>query len=436
MKYVIWGAGHRGKVLYDVLGDEKVTAFIDSDPKKKGTKYLGCQVTDFDGYLAQYRQYPVIISIVFGGDVHKQMEPYHILYFSVEDCPPEFMGYGLTKAKPYMEQWQLQVDNHTKIVLYGCTLFTMLVYEKLREQGCMSVEIVIPTDAAAAEGKKLQDYYEGIVITTFDRMSAEILYITDKRYYEETVEISVPVIDIVDWTGRIPEYRNERIREIRKDFHVKRCFIVATGPSLTLDDLNILHRNREFTISINSVYKCFPDTQWRPDCYVLLDAQGIRDWNKDFEKLKDVSYHFIADSQPYFDYNSLDESWYIYHSILDSYSIRNMCFSDDFSKSAYNGTSVVYVCLQLAMYLGIKEIYLMGVDFSYAKGRQNHFVKQMEADEVFDGMSLQNKILGMSYRAFQRAKEYATENDVKIFNATRGGYLDVFERVDFNSLFN
>ena len=33
------------------------------------------------------------------------------------------------------------------------------------------------------------------------------------------------------------------------------------------------------------------------------------------------------------------------------------------------------------------------------------------------------------------AKEYAERHEIKIYNATRGGKLEVFERVDFDSLF-
>ena len=37
--------------------------------------------------------------------------------------------------------------------------------------------------------------------------------------------------------------------------------------------------------------------------------------------------------------------------------------------------------------------------------------------------------------AYQAAEKYAEEHGIKIYNATRGGRLEVFERVDFDSLF-
>ena len=37
--------------------------------------------------------------------------------------------------------------------------------------------------------------------------------------------------------------------------------------------------------------------------------------------------------------------------------------------------------------------------------------------------------------AYQYAEKYSRENGFRVYNATRGGYLEVFERVDFDSLF-
>ena len=37
---------------------------------------------------------------------------------------------------------------------------------------------------------------------------------------------------------------------------------------------------------------------------------------------------------------------------------------------------------------------------------------------------------------YQAAEAYAKEHQIKIYNATRGGKLEIFERVEFDSLFN
>ena len=51
-------------------------------------------------------------------------------------------------------------------------------------------------------------------------------------------------------------------------------------------------------------------------------------------------------------------------------------------------------------------------------------------------MNEQNRVLEVSYIAYQKAKSYALEHSIKICNATRKSCLDVFEKVDFESLFH
>ena len=79
--------------------------------------------------------------------------------------------------------------------------------------------------------------------------------------------------------------------------------------------------------------------------------------------------------------------------------------------------------------MGFTEIYLLGVDCNYLmNSRNNHFVedeKEDKEDHKVDSMLLN----------YKSAKNYADANGIKIFNATRGGALEVFERVNFDQLF-
>ena len=38
--------------------------------------------------------------------------------------------------------------------------------------------------------------------------------------------------------------------------------------------------------------------------------------------------------------------------------------------------------------------------------------------------------------AYISVKKYAEEHNIEVLNATRGGYLNVFERIEFEELFN
>ena len=43
--------------------------------------------------------------------------------------------------------------------------------------------------------------------------------------------------------------------------------------------------------------------------------------------------------------------------------------------------------------------------------------------------------MDLQLAGYQKAKQYADAHGIKIYNATRGGKLEVFPRVDFDSLF-
>lgn len=95
--------------------------------------------------------------------------------------------------------------------------------------------------------------------------------------------------------------------------------------------------------------------------------------------------------------------------------------------------------------MGFEEIYLLGVDHSYRVtiDIDGNVVTDLKQQDYFcDGYD--NDIrdvvihdMGNNTRAYIDAKKYceSTNGRVKIFNATRGGKLEVFQRVDFDSLF-
>jgi hypothetical protein len=93
--------------------------------------------------------------------------------------------------------------------------------------------------------------------------------------------------------------------------------------------------------------------------------------------------------------------------------------------------------------MGMKEIYLIGVDHHFHtsmndKGEiivdptaKDYFSEKYNADK--EKLYIPNP--DKSTLTFIAAKKYADGHDIEIYNATRGGKLEVFERVDFDILF-
>jgi len=129
---------------------------------------------------------------------------------------------------------------------------------------------------------------------------------------------------------------------------------------------------------------------------------------------------------------------------LGSFSSGSVRFSLDSRVGQYGGFTVTYNNLQTAVHLGLNPIYLIGCDHYYAneetarpndpliahKGPSNHFVPNYRTSGEIVNMA---PIEHMN-AAFRCAREACEAVGFKILNATRGGYLEVFDRVAFDDI--
>jgi hypothetical protein len=133
------------------------------------------------------------------------------------------------------------------------------------------------------------------------------------------------------------------------------------------------------------------------------------------------------------------------------HSDSELLFSEDVSKVVHNGWSVMFHMIQIAVYLGFVELYLLGVDNTqystvhcdkfvcegqhFYKEDANELEKRREILKDWKAYDDESLYIRRLEREYGFAREYAEARGIKIYNATRGGKLEVFERVDFDSLF-
>ena len=235
------------------------------------------------------------------------------------------------------------------------------------------------------------------------------------------------------------------IQKYKNFYDGQRCFIIGNGPSLTIKDLEKLKEFGEISIASNSIYNLFPNTEWRPTIYTVHDFQEIKKTREKISAVK-TELKIVAMSASGRIYN-IDEA--ILLRLIEPK--RGGYFSDDISKCVYDGGTVTYVSLQCAVYMGFKEIILLGVDHSFAREQtkdgkmiinnkiKNHFQNYQTDDFWGNGQKDEEAVvfpLDFATDAFITARHYADEHGVRILNATRGGKLEVFERVDFDTLFS
>lgn len=233
----------------------------------------------------------------------------------------------------------------------------------------------------------------------------------------------------------------KKLSALRGIHNGKRCFIIGNGPSLNADDLTKIQNNGDISFGFNRVFHIFPETSWRPTYYISQDEKilkgSIDDINEIPAKLKFFPIELCW-------YSGLSPKNATYFHICYSGVEPNPAFSYDIAKCIENSNTVVYSAIQIAVYMGIREIYLIGIDhhFHISMNNKGEIIVDPNAKDYFSAQYNQDKEeldipeVDKSTLTFLAAKRNADENGFKIYNATRGGKLEVFERVDFDTLFD
>ena len=220
-----------------------------------------------------------------------------------------------------------------------------------------------------------------------------------------------------------------------KDKHKgERCFIVCTGPSLTLEDIEKL--KDECTFSMNTIFKCFDKTSWRPTYYGMSDHRFFKIYKDMFYKgevFKDSTI-FYSVKEIHYKAKNNPKAIPVYcsntqnaHSLYKDLTYKHIGLSKDIDRYVNNGSTVTFILMQLAIYMGFKEIYLLGADCTY-KGKDHSDITPNSKKQVV------HRNDGIKFIDVYSSIVNDLPEDVKIYNATRGGMLEVFPRVDLDEV--
>ncbi len=225
----------------------------------------------------------------------------------------------------------------------------------------------------------------------------------------------------------------ERLEAWRDRFKGERCFVVGNGPSLRKTDLSKL--DGEFTIGMNRIYLAFEDYQFRSSCLVSVNDLVLEQCHTEMKAL-DIPKFISWRARKYFKANP-DTMF------LDTDYTLPEDFNGDATGRLFEGFTVTYVSLQLAYFMGFSEAILIGVDHNFAtKGPANTVVtsqgedpNHFSANYFGKGFKWQLPDLEGSERAYYMAREAFEADGRQILDATVGGKLTVFPKVDYEELF-
>lgn len=248
--------------------------------------------------------------------------------------------------------------------------------------------------------------------------------------YEYLLWKSRMVVQRINEIPRLIGFKQRKylpLQTLKNKYEGKRCFIACTGPSLTISDLELL--KNEYVFGMNSIALIHDKTTWKPDFYGIEDCDvygrledailntdnGLVFYSQELKK----DFKIPEGAIPFFRENA-------YHL----YEFRHGNFFTNFSRNCYirvfDGYTITHSVIQLAVYLGFKELYLIGCDCNYEKGRE-HFIEHGNPVGAGDNM-------GRLFTSHRVTLEYSKKLGFKIYNATRGGMLDVYPRVNLDKV--
>jgi hypothetical protein len=203
---------------------------------------------------------------------------------------------------------------------------------------------------------------------------------------------------------------------------------------------------KEISFGCNKIYLAFGETDWRPTYYSVIDRM-VAENNKNEITNLELTKIFSSVTKPFF----RDCKDIIWLNDLLSPTVngeRIFQFSTDVVRGIHGGFTVIYTQLQLAYYMGITEVYLLGIDFDFTESKptgaktsageeillSNGEINHFHRDYRPKGERWTTPNMGNMYKAFQVAKEVFEKDNRRIYNASRSTKLDVYETVNFDSL--
>ncbi len=243
---------------------------------------------------------------------------------------------------------------------------------------------------------------------------------------------------------------NERFRDCHKDR--RRCFILATGPSIRTQDLRVLKGETCIAVSnfcvhpqydlIRPEYYCIPKLSFPP-----TTVESAVQWFTDITAKMGEAKMFLAIG---------DRELVRANGLFPGKAVHYLGFGKSWDRVGVQGIdltrplpkvqSVPVMALQVAIFMGFKEIYLLGCDHDHLLnyGNSRHFYEEKDhaivrgADKShtewgdFEDEVRRYSVLWSQYRAL---RAWADPRGIRIYNATPGGLLVTFDRVRFESLF-
>ena len=351
-----------------------------------------------------------------------------------------------------------------RIACYGAGDYACCLLAFLRDRG-MDIDLFVVTEAARNQEPVLGVQVVALAAVREPKDFMWVVCVSAK--YRKAIQASLHargidqyvVIDRPCFQAACLE-ATKKNKELHQAAKRDRCFLLGMGPSIRRQNLKLLRNEVVYTCSFVSLLPEYGDIQ--PEFYT--SAALVGDEFKDTRYIMEVlrfyeetisSPTLILDcwDRPYIQEAERFKGKKVYYMLQDgqwSDSRRKIYRLDKNSPGVQTGSIMM---LKVAMAMGYKKIYLLGMENDLVRKTYDHaydlntamkqrgfsWLGDRMIESINDVKDAPNRsILRMClhmYEQYHHLHEIARHNGIEIYNATLGGSLDEFPRVSYETLF-
>ena len=228
------------------------------------------------------------------------------------------------------------------------------------------------------------------------------------------------------WTRRYAP----RLKQFENIHKGEDCFIIGNGPSLNKMDLSVLKDYHTF--GLNKIYLMEEKVDLNLSYLVSVNSHVIEQSKERFENFSCPVFLSYTASD-----GVVDDKDHIHRL----HTLNTWSFYNDITQPICEGWTVTYVAMQIAFYMGFKRVFVIGVDHSFKQTGKSNETQVYEGNDenhfhpdYFKGMKWQLADVYGSEVSFHLANYHYINAERQILDATVGGKLDVFPKVDFQEV--
>ena len=242
---------------------------------------------------------------------------------------------------------------------------------------------------------------------------------------------------LLNFTKKI--INNNKFEKIKKGISSdKVCYIIGNGPSLKYQDLSKL--DNSYNMACNNFIKYGNIQDLTVDFYCIsdpsfinkegyfetpLEIEKLRYYNSNMIKVYPIRFLF----NPNFIMNKLYKNTVFIKIDKEKkiWEYENINF--DLTKNLFWGHTIILdICIPLAVFLGFKEIRLLGCDTNYNK-ENTHFYKSISTDEYHKNAKTNRSIwYEIVNKGYSVASKLALKQSIDIYDCTYEGSIEALKK--------